>query len=378
MWYGWLDVLQQDGHCGHVDSTQYGIHMQLALGVLFYVSLTFVQELYYLPARIYEHCYEKKAGLTDATNCQFFCFQLIAYLQKLFMELPILILAVVLLTVTKKWFCAAVLGATVLVNLALIYIFPKCCMRCESAYLDLPEEQKLLKMQIEELCKRVGYPSDRIGLMQARSGDLHSNAVTTQSSVRLSEELLEHHKDHNEEILAIVAHELGHWKKSHITKMVAINTVYMGIFGLFMIPCIDNEQFLAAFNIQMESYFMTMVLFVLLYQRSIDIPIRMFILWFERKNEYEADHYSVEMGFGKEATTALIRNFSKNKEIIFTSGLSNFIESSHPPFLSRLERINSLTKEIGGDIKPAPELSLKEPNEVSSDSTPPPLGEPVV
>ena len=101
--------------------------------------------------------------------------------------------------------------------------------------------------------------------MESLSGDLHSNAVMSQSSVRLSEELLEHHKGHNEEILAIVAHELGHWKKNHINKIVVINTVYMGVFGALMIPCIDNRQFLAAFNIHMESYFMTLVLFALLY-----------------------------------------------------------------------------------------------------------------
>ena len=160
--------------------------------------------------------------------------------------------------------------------------------------------------------------------MQARSGDLHSNAVTTQSSVRLSEELLEHHKDHNEEILAIVAHELGHWKKSHISWMIAFNTLYMGVFGMIMIPCIDNKQFLAAFNIQMESYFMTMLLFALLYMRSVDVPIRLFINWMSRQNEFSADAFAVKAGFRKETSTALIRNFSKNKDIIFSSDIDIF------------------------------------------------------
>ena len=46
--------------------------------------------------------------------------------------------------------------------------------------------------------------------MQARSGDLHANAVTDNNSIKLTVKLLEHHKGHHEEILAIVAHELGH------------------------------------------------------------------------------------------------------------------------------------------------------------------------
>ena len=55
-------------------------------------------------------------------------------------ELPILLLAVALLTATKKWFFVALFFATVVVNLCLVYLFPKICMRCESAYADLPEE----------------------------------------------------------------------------------------------------------------------------------------------------------------------------------------------------------------------------------------------
>ena len=139
----------------------------------------------------------------------------------------------------------------------------------------------------------------------------------------------------------------------------------MGVFGALMIPCIDNKQFLAAFNIQMESYFMTFVLFVLLYQRSVDIPIRMFITWYERRAEFEADKFAVEMGFLEETSTALVRNFSKNKDIIFASPLLTFIVSSHPSLLPRLERMKSVTKEMKESIKPAPEMALKLP-EVSS------------
>ena len=91
---------------------------------------------------------------------------------------------------------------------------------------------------------------------------------------------------------------------------------------------------------------MTFVLFVLLYQRSVDIPIRMFITWYERRAEFEADKFAVEMGFLEETSTALVRNFSKNKDIIFASPLLTFIVSSHPSLLPRLERMKSVIKEM--------------------------------
>ena len=129
IWYGWLDVMRNDGHCDQ--DSQYGIWMHLALGVLFYLSLTIVNELWYLPTRLYEHCYERKMGFTEATNCQFSIFQIFSLGSKIITELPILILAAALLTATKKWFFVALFGATIVVNLLLVYIFPKCCMRCE-------------------------------------------------------------------------------------------------------------------------------------------------------------------------------------------------------------------------------------------------------
>lgn len=101
--------------------------------------------------------------------------------------------------------------------------------------------------------------------MDSRSGDLHSNASLTRSQVRLSTKLLEHHAGHNEEILAIVAHELGHWYKDHLKKSVLVNVVYMTIFGAIMVPFVDNKEFLFAFSIGMESYYMQLVLYILLY-----------------------------------------------------------------------------------------------------------------
>ena len=54
---------------------------------------------------------------------------------------------------------------------------------------------------------------------------------------------------------------------------------YMLIAGACIIPVTEHPPFLAAFNIHMESYFLTMVLFGLLYYRSVDIPLRLAILW---------------------------------------------------------------------------------------------------
>ena len=95
--------------------------------------------------------------------------------------------------------------------------------------------------EIKNLCDKTGYRGEKIGLMVAKSGDLHANAKTNNNSIKLTEKLLQNHKDHPDEILAIVAHELGHWKLKHTWRMALFNMFYMLVFGLLMTPIIENE-----------------------------------------------------------------------------------------------------------------------------------------
>ena len=116
-------------------------------------------------------------------------------------------------------------------------------------------------------------------MTESKSGDLHSNASTTKDSIKLSSELLKHHEGHDEEVLAIVAHELGHNKKQHLMQQLVINSFYMLIAGACLIPVTDHPPFLNAFNIHMKSYFLTISIFGVLFFRSVDIPLRLGILW---------------------------------------------------------------------------------------------------
>ena len=111
---------------------------------------------------------------------------------------------------------------------------------------------------------------------------------------------MEHHAGHQDEILAILAHELGHWKLKHVPKILVFNSFYMMIFGLLLIPILKNwEGFLGAFNFYHENYFVTMVLYAHLYINTVDVVLRLLIKWIERRNELQADAYSVRIGFGE-------------------------------------------------------------------------------
>ena len=75
---------------------------------------------------------------------------------------------------------------------------------------------------------------------------------------------------------------------------MAIDTLYMLLFGLVMIVAIDNDAFLDAFSFDHKSSFLTFFMFVLVYTRTVDIPVRILMNFINRFQEYQADNYSVK------------------------------------------------------------------------------------
>ena len=207
----------------------------------------------------------------------------------------------------------------------------------------LPDENTELKQGIEALCKRVGYNLQKVELTEDDSGDLHSNAAISSQKIGLSEELLKHHAGHDDEILAIIAHELGHWKKWHMLRGFVFDSFYMLVFGAILIPLISRPAFLEAFNFHQDNFFVLLCFYTALYIHSVDVPIRLLIRKISRTYELEADSFSVQLGFGEAAYRALVRNHAQNKDVLFTSRLLVLLEYTHPPLLDRLAHIERLT-----------------------------------
>lgn len=105
-------------------------------------------------------------------------------------------------------------------------------------YIDL--ENAELKKKLETLAKHHGYTKG-IKVVKANNADLHSNAQVQGNAIILTETLLDHHKDNDEEIVAIIAHELAHWKENHIYKLILQDSVYMIIWG-YALSYVVNSQ----------------------------------------------------------------------------------------------------------------------------------------
>lgn len=124
--------------------------------------------------------------------------------------------AVALLTWTKQFLFLAIIVGVLLFTLMQVYLFPILCSRFERVKTELPDENDDLKQQIKDFCVKVNFANDAIFMIHDLSGDLHSNAELAGKEILLADILLEHHKGHNDEIMAIVAHEIGHYKWKHL------------------------------------------------------------------------------------------------------------------------------------------------------------------
>ena len=159
---------------------------------------------------------------------------------------------------TGWWMVLISFVLTGIVKCIIIWIYPVCCMPLfEASYtrLDEMEEHVEIYEKLKELAESKGYDAEgKIVYEESYDADLHSNAVCTSQNIAISKHLLEHHKDHPDEILGIMAHELGHWDMMHVYREIPLETIYMVILTACVVPFLHDHQLLASFGFNQQSY----------------------------------------------------------------------------------------------------------------------------
>ena len=146
------------------------------------------------------------------------------------------------------------------------------------------------------------------------------------------------------EIVAVLAHEMGHFKRRHIFKMMAASILQMGIMFYILSLFLDNRQLFAAFGMEYISIYGGLIFFGFLYS-PVSTLLSIFFNLFSRKHEYEADAWAV-------TTTQRPQDLISGLKKLSVHNLSNltphpfdvFINYSHPPVLQRIRAIEQLSK----------------------------------
>lgn len=207
-----------------------------------------------------------------------------------------------------------------------------------------PLEEGELRTAIEAFSEKVKFPISRIDMMDGSKRSSHSNAYFSgfgkSRRIALFDTLLENHS--TEEIVSVVAHEVGHFKKKHIIMGTIIGILETGImlfvFNLFM----NDSALFNVFGVSTISVYGGLVFFGMLYA-PVSLILSIFTTALSRKNEYEADEYSLETTQNKDALINMLKGLSANNLSHLTPHpLIVFLSYSHPPVMDRISAVNRI------------------------------------
>jgi STE24 endopeptidase len=203
-----------------------------------------------------------------------------------------------------------------------------------------PLEDGELKDEIKNFSDKAGFKLDNVFVIDGSKRSTKSNAYFSGLGIKkrivLFDTLI---KDLSiQEIVGVLAHEIGHYKKRHTLIGIITGIVQTGItlylFSLF----VDNPQLSAALGSDTASFHMGLVAFGILYS-PISMIIGLFMNHFSRKHEYAADGYAKEKYSGESLIMALKKLTSKNLSNLTPHPLYVFFHYSHPTLLQRIRAL---------------------------------------
>ena len=206
-----------------------------------------------------------------------------------------------------------------------------------------PLEKGELRTAIENYAQKVEFPLSRIDVMDGSKRSAKSNAYFSgfgkQKRIALFDTLLEKHS--NDEMVAILAHEVGHYKKHHIKVGILISILHTGLLFWLLSIFIDNLGLFEAFKMKEISVYGGLTFFMILYS-PVELVLSVVMNAVSRRNEFQADAYSAKTTEKSEHLISGLKNLSvSNLGNLTPHSLSVLLDHSHPPVL---ERITALKK----------------------------------
>ena len=201
-----------------------------------------------------------------------------------------------------------------------------------------------LKSAIEKYSESVKFPLTEVSVMDGSKRSGHSNAYFSgfgkKKRIVLFDTLIEKHSV--EELVAILAHEVGHYKKKHTLKGVFVSIAHAGVLFFLLSLFIENRGLFDAFRMEQISVYAGLVFFSILYS-PIELVLSIAMNVVSRKHEYEADAFSADTIGSSEPLVNGLKTLSvSNLGNPTPDKLTVFLNYNHPPILQRIAALRQL------------------------------------
>ncbi len=313
-------------------------------GALVILSTFLAGSLIELPFDYYKSfVIDQRFGFNKMTPRMFFTDLIKHSIVGLVLGAPILFVALWLMQSASNYWWLYLWVVWSVFNLLILAIYPTFIAPMFNKFSPLTDES--LKIRIEKLLQKCGFKSQGLFVMDGSTRSSHGNAYFTgfgsSKRVVFFDTLLER-LDANE-IEAVLAHELGHFKHRHVIKRIAL--MFLASFvGLALLGWLKQQAwFYTGLGVIEASDYMALLLFLLV------SPIFLFLLRplmasYSRKNEFEADEYAAKNADAGHLVKALVKLYRDNASTLTPDPLHSAFYDSHPPASIRISKLAALTK----------------------------------
>ncbi|MFW5432115.1 MAG: M48 family metallopeptidase [Methylophilaceae bacterium] len=312
-------------------------------GALVITSAMLLSSLIDLPLDYYKtFVVDEKFGFNKMTRSMFFTDLVKHSFVGLLLGAPILFAALWLMQGAGEYWWLYLWVVWTVFNIVMLAVYPTFIAPLFNKFTPLADDN--LKTRIESLLTKCGFKSQGLFVMDGSVRSSHGNAYFTgfgsSKRVVFFDTLLE--RLNTEEIEAVLAHELGHFKHHHVIKRIAM-IFFISFLGLALLGwLIDQPWFFQGLGVTTASNHMALMLFMLVSPVFLFL-IRPLMASYSRKNEFEADDYAAKNADANHLIEALVKLYRDNASTLTPDPFHSAFYDSHPPASARISKLAAYT-----------------------------------
>ncbi|WP_347988201.1 M48 family metallopeptidase [Methylomonas sp. AM2-LC] len=289
---------------------------------------------------------EEKFGFNKNTLPQFIKDQLISFTLTMGIGLPIMALILwVMDSIGSLWWLYAWL-IVMSFSLLMSWLFPTVIAPLFNKF--TPMEDGSLKERIQNLLSRCGFNSQGIFIMDGSKRSGHGNAYFTglgnNKRIVFFDTLINSLDE--DELEAVLAHELGHFKRKHVIKMLVASSIMTLISFAVLGWLITQDWFFDGLGVSIHSNAAALLLFTLV-SPVFTTFMQPISAYFQRQFEFEADDFATEQAQGSKMISGLVKLYEENASTLTPDPLYSAFHYSHPPAAIRIAHIEAKMQSAG-------------------------------
>lgn len=322
---------------------RYDFKSQYTHGLLLFLSFGILSWLLGLLPSLYStFVIEERYGFNKMTLKTYLGDTFKQWLLGVLLGAPILWLLLFLMNSFQAyWWLLGFLSVT-LFQMLLLIVYPIWIAPLFNKFTPLQDGE--VKQKVEQLLKQIDFPFKGLFIMNASIRSSHGNAYFTglgrHKRIVFFDTLIETLTPN--EVQAVLAHEVGHYKKKHVLKGLLKSTL-LSLVGFYLLGKLAYWPFFFSEHGVPQSHAMALLLFSLVsgVYTFFLIPISAYV---SRKYEYEADEFAAKESSASELISALVKMYRDNASTLTPDPLYSQFYFSHPPALERVRFLETFTE----------------------------------